>query len=172
MIAALLVLGIISAWGVYHFLKTGKKTPTAPFVPTCTDIRCPSCNALLHIEGMLDSAIFFVAGAIVFDCSDCHDRVYFAPYDDNIEVGTLGCSPVVDTMPHECYAYPPFFEMKSSIQDGILNIEIKDKSWKIPLYGLWNKKAGISCPKPAVKGSAKGSASHLISQNHATSPTH
>lgn len=121
--------------------------PTVLSAPTCTDIRCPSCKAQLLIKGMLDKAVFFGSGAIVFDCNHCHDRVYFAPNEDNVEVGMLGCSPVIDPIPLESYAYPQGFEMSSNIQDGVMMIAIKEKIWKIPRYGLWNEGSDIPCPK-------------------------
>lgn len=148
---AFLMLGILSALGLYHFTLTKKSNSASSSSTNKIDTRCPSCKAPLHIEEMLDSAVFFAPGAIVFDCSYCHDRVYFALYEDNIEMGMLGCSPVVDPIPLESYAYPLGFDMKSNIQDGILKIEVKERSWKIPRYGLWNEREDISRPNPAVK---------------------
>jgi hypothetical protein len=154
MIDGLLVLGIISVWGLCRFMQTRKEIPTASSAPILKDIQCPSCKAPLHIEGMLDRSVFFAPGAIVFDCNHCYDRVYFAPYEDNIEVGMLGCSPVVDPIPLESYTYPQNFDMKSNIQDGILSIGIKERSWKIPRYGLWNQRADIPSPNPVAKRDA------------------
>ena len=90
---------------------------------------------------MLNGAAFFGPGAIVFDCCHCHDRIYFALYEDNVEVGILGCSPVADPIPVETYAYPEGFDMRSNTHDGILTIEIKEQTWKIPRYGLRNGRA-------------------------------
>lgn len=154
MIDGLLVLGVVFVLGLYYFNRHETKAPTVSSTPTRTDIRCPSCQAQLLIEGMLDKAVFFDPGAIIFDCSHCHNRIYFAPYEDNVEVGKLGCSPVVDPIPHESYAYPQGFGMRSNIQDGVLTIEIKEKTWKIPSYRLWNERADIPCPNPAVKRDA------------------
>lgn len=161
MIDGLLVLGVVFVLGLYYFNRPETKTPTVSSAPTRTDIRCPSCKAQLLIEGMLDRAVFFGPGAIVFDCSHCHDRIYFAAYEDNVEVGTLGCSPVIDPIPLESYAYPQGFEMSSNIQDGVMTIEIKEKTWKIPRYGLWNERTDIPCPNPAVKRDAPQAARPL-----------
>jgi len=161
MINALLLLGILSLLGLWHFIRTKKAMRTASRSQTKKDTQCPSCNVLLHIEEMLDNAVFFGPGAIVFDCCHCHDRVYFAPYEDNIEMGRLGCSPLVDTIPLHSSAYPLDFDMKSNIQDGILKIKIKERSWKIPQYGLWNERKDIPLPKPAVKSDAPPAARPL-----------
>lgn len=98
---------------------------------------------------MLDSSVFFCPGAIVFDCSHCHDRVYFAPYERYVETGTLACSPVVDPIPTTSFSYPQGFEMTSNIHDGVLKIQIKEQSWEIPTYGLWNVRADTLRPAPA-----------------------
>src|SRR5690606_29898721 len=115
-------LGVVVIFGLCYFNRPEKKAPIAPSTPVRTDTQCPSCKGPLLIEEMLDGAVFFGPGAIVFDCSHCHDRIYFAPYEDNLEVGVLGCSPVVDPIPLESYAYPAGFEMKSNTEDGILTI--------------------------------------------------
>lgn len=164
MIVGALVLGVVGVFavlGLCHFMRPRKTTRTALSAPIHADIQCPSCKAVLLIEEMLDCAVFFGPGAIVFDCCRCRDRVYFAPYEDNIEMGMLGCSPVVDPIPLVSCAYPLNFDMKSHIQDGILSIEIKDRSWKIPRYGLWNEREDIPRPNPAVKRDAPQAARPL-----------
>jgi hypothetical protein len=115
------------------------------------NIQRPSCENFLPIEEMLDAAVFFGPGVIVFDCPHCRSRVYFAPYENHIEIGTLGCSPVVDPIPHNKFSYPAGFKMTSDIRDGILNIQIQGRRWAIPRYGLWNERTDIPCPSPAAK---------------------
>ncbi len=145
MIDGLLALGIVFVFGLYYLNRPETKIPTFSSGPTRTDIRCPSCKAQLLFEGMLDRAVFFGPGAIVFDCNHCHDRIYFAPYEGSVEIGTLGCSPVVDPIPFESYAYPQDFEMSSNIQDGVMTIVIKERTWKIPRYGLSDGSSDIPC---------------------------
>lgn len=117
-----------------------------PETSLSTSVKCPRCEVSLDIEEMLNGAVFFSPGAIVFDCKQCHDRVYFSPYEDFMETGTLACSPVVDAIPYEKFGYPTGFEMESNIEDGILRISIKEKRWAIPRYGLWNERSNI--PRP------------------------
>jgi hypothetical protein len=115
---SIFLIGAIVLSGMFYFLRAKKQMPYASAVPLETNIKCPSCKVPLQIEGMLDTAVFFGPGTIVFDCSHCHDRVYFSPYEDHIETGTLGCSPVVDAIPYEKFSYPPSFDMASNTQDG------------------------------------------------------
>ena len=150
MVTALLILGF-SVCGLSCFLLVRKESSVALRAPLHKDILCPSCKSSLHIEGMLDAAVFWGPGAIVFDCSYCHDRVYFSPYESHIETGILGCSPVLDPIPLEDFSYPSDFDMTSNIQEGILKIKIKEQSWIIPRYGLWNERTDIPCPSPAAK---------------------
>lgn len=133
---------------------TGRRNSGALGVPFSTSIKCPRCHGNLEIEEMLNSAVFFSPGAIVFDCDHCHDRVYFSPYEDCIETGTLACSPVVDTIPYEKFGYRNGFEMESEIRDGILRIHIKENCWAIPRYGLWNERPDIPCPNKPLNPDA------------------
>ena len=160
MAAALLILGF-AVWGLSSFLCARKEDSVALAAPLHKDILCPYCKSSLRIEGMLDAAVFWGPGAVVFDCSYCRDRVYFSPYESHIETGTLGCSPVLDPIPLEDFSYPRDFDMTSNIQDGILKIKIKEQSWVIPRYGLWNERKDIPCPSPAAKKVAPHAASPL-----------
>ncbi|WP_263773024.1 hypothetical protein [Propionivibrio soli] len=80
---------------------------------------------------MLDTSVFFAPGAIVFDCPNCHDRPYFAPYETFIETGSLAAAPVVDPIPKAKFGYPVGFNMTSSVDDGVLTISIGERSWSI-----------------------------------------
>ena len=151
MLGLFLTIGIVALWATFHFIQAKKKELPVAKAPFDKQINCPSCKTSLEMEGMLDSSVFFGAGAIVFDCCHCHDRVYFAPYESHIETGTLGCSPVVDPIPTMSFSYPQGFEMKSNIHDGFLKIQIKEQSWEIPRYGLWNERADIPHPSHAGK---------------------
>jgi len=128
-----LLIAIVVLWWTF---RLANKAQPAKNELLENRVRCPSCKAPLEIEEMLDAAVFFGGSAIIFDCGHCHDRVYFAPYENHIETGTLSCSPVVDPIPHEKFSYSSDFEMTSNVQDGVLKIEIKKRSWKIRKYGL------------------------------------
>lgn len=123
--------------------------------PSDNNMKCPTCNCILYIEEMLDAAVFFEPGAIVFDCWQCHDRVYFAPYENHVEMGILACSPVIDPIPCNDYLYPTNFDMISNIQEEILHIHIGTRSWEIPLYSRWIKNRNISYPNPSLQGTRR-----------------
>ena len=135
-------LSLVIIWGLLTFLTFIYKRIVPPQhknkleLPLSNEIKCPTCHCPLEIVEMLNAAVFFGPGAIVFDCKNCHDRVYFSPYEDFIETGVLGCSPVVDAIPVEKFSYPNGFDMTSSTQNGILEIKINEHSWAIPRYGL------------------------------------
>lgn len=98
------------------------------------EVSCPMCGGRLSIDGMLDASVFNVPGAIAFDCSHCHDRVYFAPYEDFIETGLLGSSPVEDIFPQGKFSYPTGFDMRHELNKGVLTVTINEKKWDIPRY--------------------------------------
>lgn len=123
------------------------------------NIKCPSCDLSLGMEKMLDAAIFYSPGAIVFDCIHCQDRIYFSPYETHIEVGILGCSPVVDPVPIAEFAYPENASPSCKENDGMLDVQMSGRTWHIPRYGLWNVRADV--PKPADSRATKGSGSKL-----------
>ena len=148
----LLMVALIVAFNLMSAPR--KERQKAAALPSDCNMKCPACNCSLHIEGMLDAAVFFAPGAIVFDCWQCHDRVYFAPYERHVEIGILGCSPVIDPIPCNDYLYPKGFDMVSNILEGILHIQIGARSWAIPRYGLWNERSDVQCPNPAVKRDA------------------
>lgn len=129
-----LFLSLILLWLVlraFLFLKkeAGNKLESPKLNP---EIVCPTCSADLSIEKMLDASVCFEPGAIVFDCPHCKDRVYFSPYEKHIEIGRLGCSPVLDLIPFANSDYPENFKMKSEIKNGVLQIQVAEKVWRIP----------------------------------------
>lgn len=153
-IFTLLIL-VVAVWVVFHyFFSANKANPVKVALLGTTLLRCPDCKEPLKIDEMLNASVFWGGGAIVFDCKHCHDRVYFAPYDDYIETGVLGCAPIIDAIPYEKFAYPSGFNMTSNIHDEILKIQIEENSWEIPRYGLWNERAGIPNPNNSVKRDA------------------
>jgi hypothetical protein len=97
-------------------------------------VKCPTCRKILTIEEMLDNALYYGAGAIVFNCEKCNDQAYFWPHESHIEIGRLACSPVIDPIPYGNAAYTVGFEMQSSIQDNILSIQIEKNCWEITKY--------------------------------------
>ena len=125
--------------GFINYLINSKKNVSPEMaVLDASLLRCPACKNLLEVPEMLNASVFWGAGAIVFDCKHCHDRVYFAPYEEWIETGRLGSSPVIDAIPCEKFAYSRGFEIASSKVDGFLKITIAEDKWEIPKYGLNN----------------------------------
>ena len=97
-----------------------------------TTITCPTCHGALTIEGMLDASVSFGPGAIIFDCPNCRDRVYFSPYETFVETGVLAAAPVLNAIPLEEFGYPKNFDMGSSFENDVLTRRIGDRSWRIP----------------------------------------
>jgi hypothetical protein len=133
-----LILAVVLLGFINYLLDSKKNESPEMALLDASLLRCPACKNLLEIPEMLNASVFWGAGAIVFDCKHCADRVYFAPYEDWIETGKLGCSPVVDTIPCEKFAYSGGFEMTSSKEDGFLKITIAEDKWEIPKYGSNN----------------------------------
>lgn len=150
MVGFLLALGIIALSGYAYFSSQRTPIKTETLTVFEKDIKCPVCASSLQMDKMLDSAVFYAPGAIVFDCQHCHDRIYFAPFDAYIEIGVLGCSPVVDPLPIASYSYSDDASPVCKTNDGILEIRMNARTWCIPRYGLWNERTDI--PKPADAG--------------------
>jgi hypothetical protein len=129
-----LLLSLILLWLIWRaFLFLKKEPGNKPRNPKSNpEIVCPTCRANLSIEKMLDASVCFEPGAIVFDCPHCNDRIYFSPYENHIEIGKLGCSPVLDPIPFANSDYPENFKMKSEIKNGVLQIQVAGKEWRVP----------------------------------------
>jgi hypothetical protein len=151
MMGFMFTLGVI-ALSAYVYLSSQRRTHTKSEISSVFDknIKCPSCASALEMDKMLDAAVFYVPGAIVFDCMHCHDRIYFAPFDAHIEIGVLGCSPVVDPLPIGSFSYSEEANPVCKENDGILKVHMNTRTWCIPRYGLWNERTDI--PKPADAG--------------------
>ncbi|MDW5443184.1 hypothetical protein [Polaromonas sp. SM01] len=100
-------------------------------------LACPTCETMLSMEMILDASKFWTAGAIVFHCPQCSDSVYFAPYENEneIELGRLAASPVVDTLPCFRYPYMSVHELTTRQEGTDLMISAQGKEWRIPRFG-------------------------------------
>jgi DNA-directed RNA polymerase subunit RPC12/RpoP len=152
-----LLLSLILLWLIlraFLFLKEEpkKKPGNLKLNP---EIACPTCSAYLSIEKMLDASVCFEPGAIVFDCPHCNDRIYFSPYENHIEIGRLGCSPVLDPIPFATSDYPENFKMKSEIKNEVLHIQVAEKEWRVPSVKIFleESRSKAKTIKPRVENS-------------------
>jgi len=94
------------------------------------NISCPECRREMEFKAAFDAA-FCWAGkeiSVVFKCAHCGTPIYFGPRGNEIEVGMLGASPVVDPIPMAIYPIAV-----SCRRDGqMLCIEHEGEARKLP----------------------------------------
>ena len=63
------------------------------------EITCPECRRYVEFAAVFESAFCWANGAVAFNCPSCDKTAYFAPDGEEIEVGFLGASPILDPIP-------------------------------------------------------------------------
>ncbi len=131
---------------IYLYKRNNAKTKFVPETSLATKselvtsdkLNCPGCKADLTISKLLHSSYCFGGNAIVFDCKNCQGKFYYYPQSGFIELGLLGCSPVIDPIPIYRYKYSLIMSRKNQI----ININFDNGVYKIPSSIL--KKDGLN----------------------------
>jgi hypothetical protein len=110
-----------------------------------THVSCPGCEVALDWPALLRCSVFYEFDGgykepcVIFDCEHCDARVYFRVFGNQLETGLLGCSPVFDPIPSDCFTINGDLSIKVDVEAGELTIVYESSSRTVPTARKYRK---------------------------------